>query len=66
MARSKQSFVKREKEKKRQQEQKAKQQKMQERKANASKGKSLDDMMAYVDEFGNLTSVPPGSPEAGN
>ena len=32
---------------------------MEERKANIQKGKSLDDMLAYVDENGNLTSVPP-------
>ena len=32
---------------------------MQERKANAQKGKSLDDMLAYVDENGNLSSTPP-------
>jgi S-adenosylmethionine hydrolase len=61
MAKSKQTFAKREKEKKRQQQKKEKQQKMEERKANASKGKSLNDMMAYVDEFGNLTSAPPES-----
>ncbi|HVZ95439.1 MAG TPA: hypothetical protein VG847_01085 [Chitinophagaceae bacterium] len=59
MAKSKQSFAKREKEKKRQQQKKAKQQKKEERKANAVKGKSLDEMMAYVDESGNLTATPP-------
>ena len=32
---------------------------MQERKANAEKGKSLDDMMAYIDENGNISSTPP-------
>ena len=32
---------------------------MQERKENAQKGKSLDSMMAYVDENGNLSSTPP-------
>ena len=32
---------------------------MEERKANPAKGKSLEDMMAYVDEDGNLTSSPP-------
>ena len=32
---------------------------MQERKANAKKGKSLDEMMAYLDENGNLSSTPP-------
>ena len=32
---------------------------MEERKANQVKGKSLDDMMAYIDEDGNITSTPP-------
>ena len=32
---------------------------MEERKANAKKGKSLEDMMAYLDENGNLSSTPP-------
>ena len=32
---------------------------MQERKANAKTGKSLDEMMAYIDENGNISSVPP-------
>ncbi len=62
MARSKQqSFAKREKEKKRIQHKKEKQQKKEERKANSNKGKGLDDMLAYIDEHGNLTSVPPGT-----
>src|SRR5258705_4763244 len=33
--------------------------KMRERKENAKKGKGLDDMMAYVDENGNISSTPP-------
>ena len=32
---------------------------MEQRKANATKGKSLDDMMAYIDENGNISSTPP-------
>jgi len=32
---------------------------MEERRANQGKGKSLEDMMAYIDEDGNITSVPP-------
>lgn len=32
---------------------------MKERKENNGKGKSLEDMMAYLDENGNITSVPP-------
>jgi len=59
MAKSKETFNKKEKEKQRQQQKKQKREKMEERKANAGKGKSLDDMMAYIDEDGNITSTPP-------
>lgn len=59
MAKHKDSFNKREKEKQRQKEKQGKREKMEERKANQVKGKSLDDMMAYVDEDGNITSTPP-------
>jgi cold shock CspA family protein len=59
MARSKEAFNKREKEKQRQKEKQDKREKMEERKANQVKGKSLDDMMAYIDEDGNITSTPP-------
>lgn len=53
------TWNKREREKKKQQERKEKDERRQERKENAQKGKSLDDMMAYIDENGNLTSTPP-------
>lgn len=59
MAKSKETFNKREKEKQRQQQKKQKREKMEERKANASKSKSLDDMMAYLDEDGNISTTPP-------
>ena len=59
MARSKESFNKREKEKQRLKEKKEKMEKLRDRKANQVKGKSLDQMMAYVDENGNLSSTPP-------
>ena len=59
MARSKETFNKREKEKKRLKQQQEKREKMEERKANAKKGKSLDEMLAYIDENGNLSSTPP-------
>ncbi len=59
MARGKESFNKRDKEKQRQKEKQEKKDKMEERRANQGKGKSLEDMMAYVDENGNITSVPP-------
>lgn len=49
---------KREKEKKRQQKQEEKKRRKEERKANSAGG-GLESMMAYVDEFGRLTSTPP-------
>jgi cold shock CspA family protein len=59
MARSQQSFNKREKEKQRAKDKQEKAEKMEERKAAAKKGKSLEDMMAYIDENGNLSTTPP-------
>jgi cold shock protein len=53
------TFAKKEKEKKKAKEKQDKAQKMKERKANNSKGKSLEDMMAYLDENGNISSTPP-------
>jgi cold shock CspA family protein len=59
MAKSKETFNKKEKEKKRLKERLDKKERMEQRKANAVKGKSLDDMMAYIDENGNIVSSPP-------
>jgi cold shock CspA family protein len=59
MAKSGGTFNKKEKEKKRAKQRQEKAEKMEERKANAKKGKSLDEMMAYIDENGNITSTPP-------
>ncbi|HEY4328073.1 MAG TPA: cold shock domain-containing protein [Mucilaginibacter sp.] len=59
MARSTETFNKKEKEKKRLKKAKEKIEKAEERKSNAVKGKTLEDMMAYVDEYGNITSKPP-------
>ncbi len=53
------TFSKKEKEKARQKKRKDKEEKREERKANAHKGQSLDAMLAYVDENGNITSTPP-------
>ena len=50
---------KKEKEKKKQKNRQDKAQKKEERKANNNKGKGLESMMAYVDENGNLSPVPP-------
>ncbi|GAA4089850.1 cold shock domain-containing protein [Mucilaginibacter panaciglaebae] len=59
MARSNETFNKKEKEKKRLKKQQEKKEKAEVRKENSSKGKSLEDMMAYIDENGNITSTPP-------
>ncbi|WP_292010434.1 cold shock domain-containing protein [Chryseobacterium sp.] len=55
------SFSKKENFKKKIQKQKEKALKREERKTNNNKGKGLDDMLVYVDEFGRLTSTPPES-----
>ena len=59
MSKSGQSFNKKEIEKKKAKARQDKAEKMEERKANAKKGKSLDEMMAYLDENGNLSTTPP-------
>jgi len=59
LARSTETFGKKEKEKARLKKSKEKKEKAEDRKANSSKGKSLEDMMAYIDEHGNITSTPP-------
>jgi cold shock CspA family protein len=60
MARSQASATKKEKEKKRLQKRMDKEQRKEERKANSLQGKPLEEMMAYVDEYGNISSTPPG------
>lgn len=52
------SFNKREQEKRRQQKQEEKAKRKAERKANSGGG-GLDNMIAYVDEFGRITDTPP-------
>lgn len=59
MAKSRETFNKKNKEQKKQKQRQDKQEKMEERKLSAKKGKSLEDMMAYVDENGNITDSPP-------
>ncbi len=59
MGRSQESMGKKEQEKKKAQKRQSKEEKREERKQNSSKGKSLEDMMAYIDEDGNITSTPP-------
>jgi len=50
---------KKERDKKKMKKRQDKQEKMEERKAKATKGKTLEEMMAYIDENGNLSSKPP-------
>jgi len=53
------SWNKKERENKKRENKKKKAEKKLERKENTVKGKGLEDMMAYLDENGNLTSSPP-------
>jgi len=59
MAKSKETFNKKDKEQRRRKNKQDKEQKKEERKANSKKGKSLDEMLAYVDENGNISDTPP-------
>jgi len=59
MAKSRQTFSKKEKEKKKQIKKQGKEEKKEIRKANSNKGNSFEDMIAYVDENGNISSTPP-------
>lgn len=58
MARSQDTFNKKENEKKRLKKRLEKEKKREARKASAPGG-GLDNMIAYVDEFGNITDTPP-------
>lgn len=58
MSKSQETYSKKEKEKKRLKKRKEKQEKRAERKA-ASKGGGLENMMAYIDENGNISDTPP-------
>lgn len=59
MSKSKETWNKREREKKREKNRIAKEEKKKERKESGGTGKNFDDMIAYVDENGNFTSTPP-------
>ncbi len=59
MAKSQETFNKKEAEKKRQKKKQEKEQKKEDRKANAKQASSLEEMLAYVDENGNLSNTPP-------
>jgi len=58
MARSQETFNKKEVRNKKEKKRKAKAEKRAERKEAEKSGK-MEDMMAYVDEFGNITETPP-------
>ena len=59
MAKSQETFNKKEKEKKRLKRRQDKGLKREERKNEPEKSTSFEDMLAYVDEFGNITDTPP-------
>ena len=59
MARGREAFNKKDREKAMLKKRKDKEQRKEDRKATSGKGKGMDDMFAYVDAFGNLLSSPP-------
>lgn len=62
MARSQLTFKKKETAKKKQQKKQEKQQRREQNKLSNDKGKTLEEMFAYVDEFGNISDTPPTQP----
>ena len=59
MGKTRETFSKKEKEKNRVKKRKEKEAKKEERQANSQKGAALEEMFAYVDENGNISSTPP-------
>ncbi|MFN0276579.1 MAG: cold-shock protein [Chitinophagales bacterium] len=59
MGKGQETSTKKDREKKRRQKKEEKAKKMEMRKANNNKGKSLDEMIAYTDEYGNITAEKP-------
>ena len=59
MGRSQETFGKKDNEKKKQKKKTEKEERKVERQANAKSGQNLDDMLAYVDENGNISTTPP-------
>lgn len=59
MGRSQETFNKKEVRNKKEKKRKQKEVKRLERRENAKEGKTFNDMIAYVDEHGRLSSVPP-------
>ena len=62
MARSQLTFKKKETAKKKQLKKQEKQQRREQNKLNNDKGKTLEEMFVYVDEFGNISDTPPTQP----
>lgn len=58
MAKSNNAYIKKQKELQRKKKREEKEVKKNERKKNSAGG-ALENMLAYVDEFGNITSTPP-------
>lgn len=59
MAKSQLTFKKKERQKKQEQKRQEKLEKRETNKLNNDKGKALEEMFAYVDEFGNISDTPP-------
>lgn len=59
MPKSHQTWNKKDREQQKQKARKEKEERKKERKENALKGKSLEDMMAYIDENGDISPIPP-------
>jgi cold shock CspA family protein len=59
MGRSQETTGKKDKEKKKAKKRQDKEEKKEERKANNKKGKGLNEMLAYIDENGNISETPP-------
>lgn len=59
MSKSKETFNKKDKQQRKHKQRMDKLQRKEERKANTKKGKSLEEMMAYIDENGNISDTPP-------
>jgi hypothetical protein len=59
MAKSRPSYLKKEKEKQKQQQRREKAERRDARKSSQQKGRPLEEMLVYLDENGNLTSTPP-------
>lgn len=63
MSRSQNSFIKNQLAQKKRKKQQEKLQKKIDKKDKSTSG-SLDDMIAYVDEYGNIVDTPPAPPRA--